>query len=396
MSNVLPGREAMMTTYNPPNIAFERGEGTWLYAEDGTKYLDFYSGIAVCAFGHAHPHLVAALKDQAEKFWHCSNMFRVTQSETLAKRLTDNSFASKVFFSNSGAEANECGLKILRKYQEAKGRPERKRIIGMSSAFHGRTLGTIAAAGNPAHTAGFLMEDEGYDQVPFGDLKALEAAITNETAGVILEPVQGEGGIRPGTAEYLQGVRALCDKHDILMMVDEVQCGMGRTGKLFAYEWSGIEPDVMSLAKGIGGGFPLGACLANDKAAEAMIFGTHGSTYGGNPLAGAVGNAVMDLLMEDGFLASVTEKSNKVRAQLEELIAKHPKALVSVHGLGLMIGLKCAIPNGDVLLELRNEGMLCAKSGDNQIRFLPPLNVSDDELDTAIEILDRVCTKLTA
>ncbi|MCZ4280991.1 aspartate aminotransferase family protein [Kiloniella laminariae] len=396
MTDILPGREAMMATYSPPDIAFEKGEGSWLYANDGRKYLDFYSGIAVCSFGHAHPHLVKALKDQAEKFWHCSNMFRITETEKLAQRLVDNSFATKVFFSNSGAEANECGLKILRKYQESKGRPERKRIIGFHSAFHGRTIGTISAAGNPGHTAGFVMEDEGYDHVPYGDLKALEAAITDKTAGIIFEPVQGEGGIRPATVEFVRGIRALCDKHDILMMVDEVQCGMGRTGKMFGYEWSGVEPDVMSLAKGMGGGFPVGACLANDKAAAPMIFGTHGSTFGGNPLAGAVGNAVLDLMLEKGFLQSVTDKANKVRAELEGLIAKHPKALVSVHGLGLMIGIKCVVPNGDMLLELRKQGLLCAKSGDNQIRFLPPLNVSDAELDAAIEIFDRACTALTA
>ncbi|WP_343560955.1 aspartate aminotransferase family protein [Kiloniella sp. b19] len=400
--SVLLGREAMMATYSPPNLAFESGRGVWLHGNDGKDYLDFYSGIAVSAFGHNHPYLVKALQEASEKVWHLSNMFRIPQAERLATRLCEQSFATKVFFTNSGAESNECGLKAIRKYQAVKAEAAghncvKNRIIGFSSAFHGRTIATVGAGGNPAHMKGFLMEDEGFDQVPYGDLAALEAAITEQTAGVILEPVQGEGGIRPADEAFFRGVRRLCDEHDILMMVDEVQCGMGRTGKLFAHQWYGVEPDIMSLAKGIGGGFPLGACLANDKAAAAMVFGTHGSTYGGNPLATAIGNAVLDLLSEEGFLESVQSRAAYLQEKLAGLIARYPNVYDSVSGKGLMLGFKCVVPNGDVLVSLRDDHqMLVAKSGDNQVRMLPPLNVTEAEIDTAIDRLAAAAETLLA
>ena len=372
-----------------------RGEGAWLISEDGSRALDFASGIAVNLLGHGHPHLTKAIQEQAATLMHVSNLYGSPQGEKFAQRLVDTTFADTVFFTNSGAEAVECAIKAARAYHQSQG-SDRFEIITFKNAFHGRTMATISASNQEKMHHGFSPLLSGFKYVEFDDLEGAKAAISDKTAGFLVEPIQGEGGIRPASDEFMKGLRALADEHDLMLVLDEVQCGVARSGALYAHELYGIEPDIMASAKGIGGGFPFGACLATEKAARGMVVGTHGSTYGGNPLAGAVGNAVMDLLMEDGFLASVTEKSNKVRAQLEELIAKHPKALVSVHGLGLMIGLKCAIPNGDVLLELRNEGMLCAKSGDNQIRFLPPLNVSDDELDTAIEILDRVCTKLTA
>ncbi|MEP5699271.1 MAG: aspartate aminotransferase family protein [Sneathiella sp.] len=382
---------ALMATYAPPDILFEKGEGAYLYTEDGDKYLDFIPGIAVTAFGHNHPHLVGALKEQAEKYWHTSNMFRVRSGEQLAERLAKHTFADHVFFGNSGAEAVEAGLKMMRRYHFDRGETKRTRIIGMKNAFHGRTIATVAAAGNPAHIKGFFEGDLGCDHVPFGDIEALRKAITEETAGVILEPVQGEGGILPAPDGYLKAVRELCDETGILMMVDEIQCGMGRTGKLFAYEWSGIEPDILSSAKGLGGGFPIGACLATHKASACMVVGTHGSTFGGNPLATAVGNAVLDLLMEDGFLTQVSERGESLTEGLRQLATRYPDILGDVQGIGLMLGIKCHVPNTDMLARLRDAKLLTGRAGADILRLLPPLNLTESHIEEALAILDGVC-----
>lgn len=385
---------AMMATYAPPEILFEKGEGAYLFTKDGDKYLDFISGIAVTAFGHSHPHLVSALKNQADKYWHTSNMFRVESGEKLAERLVEATFADHVFFGNSGAEAVEAGLKMMRRYHFDRGDTERTRIIGMKNSFHGRTIATVAAAGNPAHTKGFFDGDLGCDHVAFGDIDALRNMITDKTAGVILEPVQGEGGILPAPEGYLKAVRELCDKTGILMMVDEIQCGMGRTGKLFAYQWSEIEPDILATAKGLGGGFPIGACLATDKASACMVVGTHGSTFGGNPLATTVANAVLDLLLEDGFLDQVTQRSNQLKSGLETVAAKHPKVLGATQGLGLMIGIKSLIPNAELLVKLRDAHLLTGRAGSDILRLLPPLNLTEAHIREALDILDAVCTDI--
>ncbi len=382
---------ALMATYAPPDILFEKGEGAYLFTEDGDKYLDFISGIAVTAFGHNHPHLVTTLKEQAGKYWHTSNMFRVKAGEQLAERLVKHTFADHVFFGNSGAEAVEAGLKMMRRYHFDRGDTERTRIIGMKNAFHGRTIATVAAAGNPAHIKGFFDGDLGCDHVPFGDIEALRAAITDKTAGVILEPIQGEGGILPAPDGYLKAVRDLCDETGILMMVDEIQCGMGRTGKLFAYEWSGIEPDILSSAKGLGGGFPIGACLANDKASACMVVGTHGSTFGGNPLATAVGNAVLDLMLEDGFLDQVRERGQQLKNGLADVADRHPEILGDVQGLGLMLGVKCHVPNTDMLARLRDANLLTGRAGSDILRLLPPLNLTEHHISEALAIIDQVC-----
>ncbi|MEH6403106.1 MAG: aspartate aminotransferase family protein [Sneathiella sp.] len=382
---------ALMPTYAPPEFIFEKGEGAYLFTKEGDKYLDFISGIAVTAFGHNHPHLVAALKNQADKYWHSSNMFRIESSEILAERLVAATFADHVYFGNSGAEAVEAGLKMMRRYHFDRGDEQRTRIIGMKNSFHGRTIATVAAAGNPAHCKGFFDGDLGCDHVPFGDIDALKAAITEKTAGVILEPVQGEGGILPAPEGYLKAVRDLCDETGILMMLDEIQCGMGRTGKLFAYEWSGIEPDILASAKALGGGFPIGACLATHKASACMVVGTHGSTFGGNPLATAVGNAVLDLVLADGLLGQVRDRSASFVRGLEALSAKYPSILGTVQGLGLMLGIKCLVPNTELLAKVRDAGMLTGRAGTDVLRFLPPLNVTEGQISEALGILDAVC-----
>ncbi|WP_025897816.1 aspartate aminotransferase family protein [Sneathiella glossodoripedis] len=380
---------ALMATYSPPEVIFEYGKGSYLYSKSGEKFLDFISGIAVTGFGHAHPHLVQTLQEQASKYWHSSNMFRVEAGEILAQRLVKHSFADQVFFGNSGAEAVEAGLKMMRRYHFDNGNPERYRIIGMNNSFHGRTLATIAAAGNPSHTKGFFKGDMGFDHVPFGDIEKLEAAITNETAGIILEPVQGEGGVLPAPDGYLKQVRTLCDQHGILLMVDEIQCGMGRTGKLFAYEWADIIPDILASAKGLGGGFPIGACLASQKVADCMVVGTHGSTFGGNPLATAVGNAVLDLMLEDGFLETVQTHAKTLWNGLEDIQKLHPELITNVQGKGLMLGLKCTISNAELISNLRENYLLAGRAGSDILRLLPPLNLSDSEIDEALSILDK-------
>jgi acetylornithine/N-succinyldiaminopimelate aminotransferase len=381
---------AVLPTYARAELAFDRGEGAYLFTSDGTKYLDFTSGIAVTGLGHAHPHLVDALTTQGRKLWHCSNLFQIPGQERLAERLVANCFADTVFFGNSGAEALECAIKMVRKYHDATGNPNRYRIIGCEGAFHGRTLATLAAAGNPKYLAGFDPVPDGFDHVAFGNLNEMRAKVTDETAAILVEPVQGEGGVREGSAEYLRALRAICDEFGLLLVFDEVQSGMGRTGKLFAHQWSGITPDVMTVAKALGGGFPVGACLATEKAAQGMTAGTHGSTFGGNPLAMAVGNAVLDVMLADGFLERVVGVSRNLRAKLAGLVEKHPKVFTELRGAGLLIGMKCAVPNTEVVAKLRERKLLAATAGDNVLRLLPPLIIGEAEVEQAVAAIDAV------
>jgi acetylornithine/N-succinyldiaminopimelate aminotransferase len=392
----LPVIPVVMPTYARADVVFERGEGPYLFDTNGKRYLDFASGVAVTAFGHAHPYLIKALTDQAHKVWHTSNLYRVAGQESLGRRLVDNTFADTVFFTNSGVEAWECAIKVVRKYQYETGHPERWRIITAGGAFHGRTTTAIAATKQEKMVKGFGPMQDGFDQVAFGNMNELRAAITNETAGISIEPVQGEGGIRTGSLDYLRALRTVCDEYGLLLLFDEIQTGMGRTGKLFAHEWADVTPDVMAVAKGIGGGFPLGACLATEKAAVGMTPGTHGSTYGGNPLATAVGNAVLDLMLEPGFLEGVDRIARVLWNRLNELAARHPKVVAEVRGAGLLLGLriKPEIVNGTVVDRLRDAGLLTVGAGDNVVRLLPPLIITETEIDEAIAILDKVLPEL--
>lgn len=378
---------SLLPTYNRADVAFVRGEGPYLFAEGGERYLDFGAGIAVNAFGHANPKLVAALTEQAQKLWHTSNLYRVPGQEVLSKRLVENTFADTVFFTNSGAEACECAFKTARRYQYVSGHPERYRIVTFEGAFHGRTLAGIAAGGQAKYLEGFGPKVEGFDQVPVNDLKALNGAITHETAAILIEPVQGEGGLRPVPAEFLRALRALCDERGLLLIFDEIQTGVGRTGKLFAYESLGITPDIMAIAKGIGGGYPLGACLATAEAAKGMTVGTHGSTYGGNPLGMAVGVAALDLVLAPGFLEHVCKIANYLNQQLGRLIAEHPSVFEDVRGQGLMLGLKLRVPNTDFVAAARKEGLLVVGAGDNVVRLLPPLIIEETHVREAMEKL---------
>jgi acetylornithine/N-succinyldiaminopimelate aminotransferase len=388
--------DPVLPTYARAPITVERGEGCWLIDDRGRRFLDFGAGIAVNALGHAHPALVAALTEQAGKLWHTSNLYRVPGQERLAQRLADATFADTVFFTNSGAEAMECAIKMARKHHSHNGNPERFRMIAFEGSFHGRTLATIAAAGQEKLVKGFGPMPDGFEQVPFGDHDALKAAIGPETAAIIIEPVQGEGGIRPVPPQCLKGLRALCDEHGILLIFDEIQCGYGRTGKLFAHEWAGVAPDIMAVAKAIGGGFPLGACLATERAAAGMTAGTHGSTYGGNPLAMAVGNAVMDAMEAEDFLPRVAAAAGRLRQRLEGLAAEYPDIIEGVRGEGLMLGLKCVAPNTAVVNAARDAGLLVVPAGDNVARLLPPLIVSDAEIDEGVRRLDAACAAVRA
>ena len=387
---------AVMPSYARADIAFERGAGVYLYATDGRRYLDFGSGVAVNALGHCHPHLVAALEAQGRKLWHASNLYRIPGQERMAERLVAHSFADTVFFCNSGAEAVETGIKIVRKYHDHTGNPDRYRIIAFEGSFHGRTLTTISAGANAMHRKGFEPLMDGFDHVAFGNMNEVRAAIGPQTAAILVEPVQGEGGVRPATEQFLRELRTACDEHGLLLFFDEVQTGMGRTGKLFAYEWAGIAPDVMAVAKGIGGGFPIGACLATEKAAAGITAGTHGSTFGGNPLAMAVGNAVLDVMLADGFMAGVQRVSAYLERKLAGLPARHPKMIAEVRGKGLLQGIKCVGSNYDLNARLLKNGLLTVPAGDNVVRLLPPLIVTDQEIDAAIDILDRTCREMTA
>ena len=383
--------EALMPTYARAEIVVERGEGPYLVGADGRRYLDFAGGIAVNSLGHGHPRLVGAIKAQAEKIWHCSNLYRIPGGERLAERLCAASFAERVFFCNSGAEALECGIKLIRKYHDDSGNPGRYRIVTCQGAFHGRTLTTISAAGNAKHLEGFAPEVEGFDHVAFGNMNELRAAITDETAAILVEPIQGESGIRQAALDYLRGLRQVCDEFGLLLFFDEVQCGVGRTGRLFAHEWAGLKPDVMAVAKGLGGGFPIGACLATEQAVLGMTPGSHGSTFGGNPLAMAVANAVLDVMLAEGFLEQVEEMGRILRGGLEGLIERYPGTLTGLRGQGLMLGLVCKVPNTEMLARLRAAGLLAVPAGENVLRLLPPLIIAQSHVEEALEILDQVC-----
>ena len=385
---------SLLPTYARAELAFERGEGSWLVSDRGERYLDFGGGIAVASLGYSHPHLVETLKAQGEKLWHTSNLFRIPQAERLAERLCANSFADYVFFTNSGAEALEGAIKTARKYHAAEGHPEKFHIITFEGAFHGRTLATIAAGGNAKYIEGFGPKAAGFDQVPFGDIEAVKAAIGPQTAAILIEPIQGEGGIRAATPAFLRALRALCDEHHLLLVFDEVQTGVGRTGKLFAYELMGVEPDIMAIAKGIGGGFPLGAFLATKEAGKGMVVGTHGTTYGGNPLATAVGGAVLDVVLSEGFLERVEANGLKLKQKLAGLRDAHPTIVAEVRGEGLMLGLRTHVPNGDFAVAAREEKLLVIPAGDNVVRLLPPLIVGDEEIDEALRRLDAACVRM--
>ena len=384
----------MLPAYARVDLAFERGEGAWLIATNGERYLDFASGVAVNSLGHSHPHLVAAITEQAAKVLHVSNLYRIPEGERLADRLCAASFADTVFFANSGAEAMEGVIKMVRKYQSANGRPERYRIITFEGSFHGRTLATLAAAKNAKHTDGFGPMMDGFDQVPLGDIEAVKRAIGPETAGILIEPLQGEGGIRAAPPQFFRALRALCDEHGLLLAFDEVQTGLGRLGALFGYQLRGVTPDVMGLAKGLGGGFPIGAVLGTAEASKGITPGTHGSTFGGNPLAAAAGNAVLDVILEPGFLEHVQKTAILFRQRLAELKDRHPSVIAEVRGEGLLIGLRAVVPYGDLMNALRDEKLLSVGAGENVVRLAPPLIIGEAEVAEAVARIDRACTSM--
>jgi len=385
---------SILPTYSRAPLSFTDGQGSWLNTGDGRRFLDFGAGIAVNALGHAHPDLVAALTAQAGKLWHVSNLYQIPEQQELADKLVAATFADTVFFTNSGAESCELAIKMARKHWSDRGQPERTQIITFNGAFHGRSTAAIAAAGSEKMTAGFGPLMPGFTHLDWGDHEGLRAALTDDTAAVLIEPVQGEGGIRPLPDQCLRGLRQLCDETGALLILDEVQCGMGRTGRLFAHEWAGITPDIMMVAKGIGGGFPLGAVLATEDAARAMGAGTHGSTYGGNPLACAVGSKVMDIIADPAFLDTVSARAGLLRQRLEGLVAGHPDIFEQVRGTGLMLGLKCRVANTDVLAAAYDQNLITIPAADNVIRLLPPLNISEDEIAEAISRLDAAAATL--
>jgi acetylornithine/N-succinyldiaminopimelate aminotransferase len=386
----------LLPVFARAELGFERGEGCWLIATNGERYLDFTSGVAVNALGHVHPALVAALQEQATRLWHMSNLFQSPDGERLAVRLCEQSFADFVFFCNSGAEAMECVIKVVRKYQASKGRPERYRLITFEGAFHGRTLATLAATGSAKYLEGFGPPMDGFDQVPHGDLEAVKKAIGPQTAGILIEPIQGEGGVRSAPPAFYRALRQLCDEHGLLLAFDEVQTGMGRTGDLFAHRRLGVTPDVMSLAKALGGGFPIGACLATAEAASGMTPGSHGSTFGGNPLAVAAANAVLDVMLKPGFFDHVQKMSLLLKQKLASVIDRHPEVVSEVRGEGLLIGIKAVVPSADLVTALRNEKLLTVGAGDNVVRFLPPLIVTEAEIEDSVARLERACAALSS
>ena len=384
----------LMPTFARVHLAFERGEGVWLIATDGERYLDFASGLAVNALGHAHPHLVAALTEQAQKLWHVSNLYEIPEDERAAQRLCEASFADVVFFCNSGAEAMECAIKTARKYQSVSGRSERYRIVTFEGAFHGRTLATLAAGGQKKYLDGFGPVVEGFDQVPFGDLDAVKRAIGPETAAIMIEPIMGEGGVRVVEPSFLRALRELCDRDDLLLIFDEVQTGMGRTGDLFAYQRAGVTPDIMSLAKALGGGFPVAACLATNDAAKGMTAGTHGSTFAGNPLAMSAVNATLDVMLAPGFFEHVQRIALVFKQRLAEIKDRYPSLVAEVRGEGLLVGLRMLVPAGELVDATRAENMLTVGAGDNVVRLLPPLIVSEQEIAEGVARLDRALARL--
>jgi acetylornithine/N-succinyldiaminopimelate aminotransferase len=385
---------AVMPTYARADIAFASGEGAYLTSTDGRRYLDFCAGIAVDALGHCHPRLVDVLQAQAGRLWHTSNLYQIPEQDRLAERLVANSFADMAFFCNSGAEAVEGGIKLCRKYHSANGHPEKWRILTFDGSFHGRTLATLAAAKNEKHLDGFGPVTEGFDNLPLGNSNALRAAITEETAAILVEPVQGEGGIRPVEREFLKEIRAVADEFGLLVFYDEVQTGMGRTGKLWAYEWAGVAPDVMALAKGLGGGFPIGAVMATDEAAKGMVAGSHGSTFGGNYLATAVADTVLQVMLEDGFLENVCRTGEALRQHLGALCDKHPTVFTGVRGAGLMLGIECGPANTELVDLAREEGLIAVVAGENILRLVPPLIIDESHVAEAIAILDKVAGRV--
>ena len=395
-----PGRwslcltSALFPTYARAPLAFQRGEGAWLIAENGERYLDFGAGVAVLSLGHAHPHLVGALSAAAARPWHVSNLFEIPEAERLARRLVQATFADLVFFTNSGAEAVECAIKTARKFHSANGQPERYRLVAFEGAFHGRTLATMAAGGNPKHIEGFGPPVEGFDRAPFADIDAVEALVGPHTAGVLLEPIQGEGGVRVFPRGFLRQLRELCDASGLLLVLDEVQTGVGRTGRFLSVEHAGVSPDIAALAKGLGGGFPLGACLATHEAAKGMTLGAHGSTFGGNPLAASVGNAVLDVVLEPGFLERVARLGLALRQRLAELEDRHPAIIETIRGEGLMFGVKTRVPNGDFVAAALAAGLLTVPAGDNVVRLLPPLIIDENDIAEAVRRLDAACVSL--
>ena len=385
----------LLPTYARVNLAFVHGEGAWLTTTDGERYLDFTAGVAVNALGHAHPHLIEALTEQANALWHVSNLYRIPQAERLAERLCAATFADLVFFANSGAEAMECAIKVARKYHAANGNPDRFRIITFEGAFHGRTLATLAAGGQKKYLEGFGPVAEGFDQVPFVDIEAVKRLIGPQTAAVLIEPIQGEGGVRVAPPQALQALRKLCDEHGLLLVLDEVQCGVGRSGELFAHQRIGIEPDIMGIAKAIGGGFPLGACLATAEAAKGMTTGTHGSTFGGNPLAMAAGNAVLDVVLAPGFLDHVRRCAVLFNQRLAELKDRYANLIAEIRGEGLLLGLRAVRSSAELVDEFRAEKLLTVAAGDNVVRLLPPLIIAEAEIAEAVARIDRALTRIT-
>ena len=387
---------AVMPTYGRWDVAVERGEGCYLYASDGRKFLDFTSGIAVTSLGHCHPHLIEAVTAQAQKLWHSSNLFQIPGQQKLAERLVANSFADTVFFNNSGAEAVELSIKIARKYQSETGHPERYRVIGCHGSFHGRSFATLAAAGAEGYLKGFGPVMDGFDHVAFNNLNEMRAAVTDQTAAILVEPVQGEGGVRAPSPDYLKGLRAICDEYGLVLVYDEVQCGMGRTGKLFAHQWAWVAPDVMAVAKALGNGFPIGACLATEKAAVGMVAGSHGSTFGGNPMAVACGNAVLDVMLEPGFFERTQRTARLLWDKLEALVGAYPKLFAEMRGSGHLLGIRCHVTAGDFVAKLRAEGLLCLTAGDNVLRILPPLVAGEREIEEGLGILHKVAKEWPA
>lgn len=386
----------LLPTYARVDLAFERGEGVWLTATSGERYLDFTSGIAVNALGHAHPHLVEAITGQARKLWHVSNLYRIPEGERLAERLCNATFADAVFFGNSGAEAMECAIKMARKYHAANGQPERYRIITFEGAFHGRTLATLAAGGQKKYLDGFGPAVDGFDQLVAGDIEAVKAAVTPQTAAILIEPIQGEGGVRVIPAAFLKGLREIADRNGLLLIFDEIQTGVGRTGELFAYQRTGVTPDIMAIAKAIGGGFPLGGCLATSEAAKGMTAGTHGSTFGGNPLAMVMGNAVLDVVLEPGFLDHVRRMGLLMKQRLAELRDRHPTVIDEVRGEGLLMGVRAVVPATELVDALRAEKVISVASGDNVVRLVPPLVITEDEMAEGMARLDRAAARIEA
>jgi acetylornithine/N-succinyldiaminopimelate aminotransferase len=385
---------SLLPTYDRIDLAFERGDGAWLTSTAGEQFLDFGGGIAVASLGYGHPHLVAALNEQGAKIWHTSNLFEIPQAERLAQRLVEVSFADYVFFNNSGAEAVEGAIKTARKYQAVGGHPEKYRIVTFTGAFHGRTLATIAAAGNPKYLEGFGPRVEGFDTVPFGDIEAAKAAMGTQTGAILIEPIQGEGGIRAAPPGFLRGLRELCDKHGLLLMFDEVQTGIGRTGKLFAYELFGVAPDIMAIAKGIGGGFPLGAFLTTRDAGRGMTAGTHGTTVGGNPLAASIGNAVLDVVLAPGFIEHVALMGVTLKRSLARLKDRHGEIISEIRGEGLMQGIALRVPVNDFAAAARAEGILVIPAAENVARLLPPLIIGEGEIFEAVARFEAACQRI--